>query len=209
MANNVQLGPGNAQAIETAFAVFYKVGLTLSFFLQHNELLSSTSHLRTEVGQSFNDLLILVRDVSLYYRSRISVISSSEVTIDFITVFGKTLENFYKRKTHIIDLMWAFRLGEESGNVSLVRKWLGISNSTVREVMASRRESASHRDEYTCEWFQRSLFDFSRSKDATLVVTGTSGTGKTVLAGWIVERLQRPLGKKSFVSLSINIGMCL
>ena len=62
------------------------------------------------------------------------------------------------------------------------------------------------RDEYTCEWFQKELLDFTRSDDDILVINGKSGCGKSVLSGWIVERLQRPLGRKSYETISYVIG---
>jgi hypothetical protein len=103
--------------------------------------------------------------------------------------------------------MWKLRLGEDSADVGIIRKWLGIHDRVVRAVIADRKEAATRRDEYTCEWFQRSLFDFSRGSGDTLVVTAPFGSGKTVLASWIVERLQRPIGKKNYQTLSISIGM--
>lgn len=66
--------------------------------------------------------------------------------------------------------------------------------------------SSSARYEFTCEWFQSYLLEFSRSADDMFLITGGSGSGKTILSGWIVERLERSLGKKSFDVNSVIIG---
>ena len=165
------------------------------------------SHIRAEVGQAFNDLLKLVRDVTLHYRVQISTLSSMEVVLDFNIVFGRNIEAFYGRKDHIIDAMWACKIEDDSLNIHAIRKWLSTRDSTTRKVISDRTAAKGRRDEYTCEWFQRHLLDFSRSDDDVLGITGPSGCGKSILWGWIVERLQRPLGKKSHETLSLIIGM--
>jgi Cdc6-like AAA superfamily ATPase len=90
-------------------------------------------------------------------------------------------------------------------NVGRIRKWLKPHDKTTQDILRNRREALKHRAEYTCEWFQRHLLDFSRGKKNVLLVTGPEGCGKSVLSGWIVERLQRPLAKKNFVTLSYSI----
>lgn len=181
----------------------------MSFFLQHHELLSVNSHIRTEVGQVFNELLVLVRDVSLYYRTRITALSFTEVSFDFSSVFGKNITAFSKRKDHIIDAMWECRVGDDCSNVRIIRQWLVVRDNISRIVIRERVAASSRRDEYTCEWMGRPLLDFSRGNDDVLAITGPSGAGKSLLAGWIVERLQRPLDKERYETLSIAIGKFL
>jgi Cdc6-like AAA superfamily ATPase len=94
---------------------------------------------------------------------------------------------------------------DASTDIANIRKWLKPHDKTIRNILRHRREALDHRAEYTCEWFQRHLLDFSRGKMDVLLVTGPEGCGKTVLSGWIVERLQRPLAKKNFVTLQYSI----
>ena len=202
-----KLGPSNAQALETTFGVFYKLGLSLSFFLRHESLLHIDSHIRMEMGHACNALLILVREVSIYYYSRISSISSSEVTIDFNSVFGRYMEAFYRSKNHITDSMWENTLGDDfSVDIREIRKSLGPRDRVLQAILDDRLAAKGHRDEYTCEWFHRYLVDLSRGKDDVLAVTGPAGSGKSVIADWVVERLQRPLGRKTYQTLSYTIG---
>jgi ABC-type multidrug transport system fused ATPase/permease subunit len=189
--------------------MFYKAGLSLSFFLQHPELLSANSHIRTEVGQVLNELLILVRDVGLYYRTRISALSSAEISIDFSSVFSKNIFAFYRRKDHIIDALWECRLGDDCANVRVIRQWLDTHDNIARTVIREQLAANSRRHEHTSEWMGRPLLDFSRSTEDVLAITGPSGSGKSILAGWIVERLQKPLDKKMYETLSVTIGAFL
>lgn len=189
--------------------MFYKAGLSLSFFLQHHELLSVNSHIRTEVGKVLNELLILVRDVSLYYGTRINALSSTEVSIDFSSVFAKNIFAFYKRKDQIIDALWECRLGDDCANVRVIRQWLDIRDNSTRTAIRERVAANSRRHEHTCEWIGRPLLDFSRSTDDVFAITGSSGSGKSILAGWILERLQKPLDKKIYATLSITMGKFL
>jgi polynucleotide 5'-kinase involved in rRNA processing len=90
-------------------------------------------------------------------------------------------------------------------NVRAVRKWLEPSDPEVKAIIRSRVQALENREAYTCEWFQRHLLDFSRGQEKLLAITGPAGSGKTYLSGWIVERLQRPLGKKSYELISCSI----
>jgi ABC-type multidrug transport system fused ATPase/permease subunit len=150
---------------------------------------------------------MLVRDVALQYHIQINTLTTTQVAIDFNALFGKHITAFYGRKDHIIDAMWACKPDVESANINSVRTWLGLHDSTVQSVLRYRATTTSRRDEYTCEWFQRTLLDFTRGDGEILAITGPSGCGKSFLFSWITERLQRQLGKKTHEILSVTIGM--
>lgn len=88
-----------------------------------------------------------------------------------------------------------------------IRRWLCPQDRTLRLLASDTMNSRGARDEFTCEWFQSHLLDFSRSSDQLLAITGGSGSGKSILSGWIAERLERALGGKTYVVNSIIIGM--
>lgn len=203
----MQLGPDNAQALETTFAVFYKLGLSIAFLLRRNSLLTASEVLRSEVGHSFNDLLILVRDVSLYYRARLFG-GAHEAAFDFNEIFGRQISGFNQRKIGIVNAMWEHALGHQaSAQIQMVRKWLQPGDSMLQKLLIDNEAAVGRRHEFTCEWFQSHLLAFTRSHDDVLSLQGPAGCGKSVLSSWIVERLQRPLGKKGYDTLSIRIGM--
>ena len=90
--------------------------------------------------------------------------------------------------------------------MNTIRKWLAPQDRTLRLLSTDTMNSRGAREEYTCEWFQSYLVDFSRSSDDMFLITGDSGSGKSILSGWIVERLEGALGKTSDVN-SVIIGM--
>ncbi len=91
-------------------------------------------------------------------------------------------------------------------DIPMIREWLAPRDTVLRR-LATNKEAT--RAEFTCEWFEKHLSEFGRSKDDLFLVTGTLGCGKSVLSSWIVERLQRPLGRKTFDVVSVKIGRCL
>ena len=135
--------------------------------------------------------------------------STIEVVLDFNDVFGRQMNAFYGHKNKITDGMWEYTLvGGFTIKVETMREWLGLQDRTLQTILSDRLAAKSHRAEYSCEWFQRHLLDFSRSHDKDILeITAPAGCGKSVLSGWIVDRLQRPLGKKQYQTLSYNIGM--
>ncbi|KAL8687481.1 MAG: hypothetical protein Q9218_006359, partial [Villophora microphyllina] len=201
----LRLGPDNAQALTTTFGVFYRLGLSISMLLRDNVLLSASNRIRSEVSQAFNTLLVLVREVSLYYNIRLRT-SAHGTSFDFNGVFGGQIAAFHKRKNHIIDAMWEQSLGNDATiETRSLRKWLGPGESGMQKLLKADDMAPGDRDEYTCEWFQSHLLAYSRSKDDMLAIHGPPGCGKSVLSTWIVERLQRPIGKKSYVTLSCTV----
>ncbi|KAI4243543.1 MAG: hypothetical protein LQ352_006999, partial [Teloschistes flavicans] len=201
----LRLGPENAQALTTTFGVFYRLGLSISMLLRKDVLLSANNGIRSEVNQVLNTLLILIREVSLFYRGKIRT-STKGSSFDFNGVFGRQIAYFHKRKNHAVDAMWEYSLGNEASvQTRSLRKWLGPGKSGVRKLHEADDLALADRDEYTCEWLQSHLLAFSRSLDDVFAIHGPGGCGKSVLASWITERLQRPLGKKSYVTLSCVI----
>ncbi|GAB7354328.1 hypothetical protein MBLNU459_g4841t2 [Dothideomycetes sp. NU459] len=194
----LELGENNAAALNTTFGVFYKLGLSLSFLSSHEAKLSLSTHIREDVGRAFHDIHTLVFDVAVYYQRSVRGLSRGTVTVDFISLFRGNLENFYRRKSLIIDHMWRHSLGTKaSKDVQKMRAWLDQRSCLLKVVSADRLAYKLQYDQYTCEWFQRHLLDFTRSNQDVLAITAPSGGGKTVLSSWIQERLQRPLDQKT------------
>ena len=174
--------------------------------LRDSALLSANAQIRKEVAQALNVILLLVRDVTFHYRLAIRG-SANKTVLDFYGIFGNQVAAFYKLKNHIVDAMWEHALGDDAAmEVRVIRKWLGPHDAGLQKLIKADDSAPSDREEFTCEWFQSHLLAFSRSKNDTLVLHGPAGCGKSVLSNWIIERLQRPIGKKSCVTLSCTLG---
>ena len=156
------------------------------------------------MGSLLDELLTLVREVSIHYRMALIDNSSAEVSLDFNKLFGHRMKDFSRRKAHIVETMWGS--GEETATkVRTFRKWLSSPDRSLQKFFQSRDFAPSPREEYTCEWFQSHLLAFSRSKEDILAISGPAGSGKSTLCGWIIERLQRPLGKKTHEMLTCHV----
>ncbi|KAL9620471.1 MAG: hypothetical protein Q9160_005056 [Pyrenula sp. 1 TL-2023] len=86
-------------------------------------------------------------------------------------------------------------------SVDVIRHFLEPRDSVLKLLASDQFAARTKRAEFTCEWFQSHLLEFLRSSEQTLAITGQSGSGKTVLAGWIEERLQRPLARRSYETI--------
>lgn len=172
--------------------------------MRHNNVLNANTHGHAEVASLVDELLTLVREVSIHYRMALIKNSSAEVSLDFNRLFGHRVKDFSRRKAHIVETMWGS--GEESATkVRTFRKWLSSPDRNLQKFFQSRDFAPSPREEYTCEWFQTHLLAFSRSEEDVLAISGPAGSGKSTLCGWIIERLQRPLGKKTHEMLTCHI----
>ena len=175
--------------------------------MRDSTLLSANPEIRKQVAQGLNLILLLVHDVTFYYHRQLRG-TSRETRIDFNGVFGRKIAAFYQLKNHIVDAMWEYTLGDEAAmEIRVLRKWLGPRDAGLQKLLKSDDSAPSFREEFTCEWFQSHLLAFSRSKNDTFAAHAPPGCGKSVLAGWIVERLQRPIGKRTYVTLSCTLGM--
>ena len=91
-------------------------------------------------------------------------------------------------------------------SIEKIRTFLSVQDRVVRRIISQRHALAASRTEFTCEWFARPLKNFTRSSNNILLVTGGVGTGKSVLAGWTVERLQGAIERTSHDVISHTIG---
>lgn len=72
----------------------------------------------------------------------------------------------------------------------------------LQALVSGRRITRTPRAEFTCEWLDRPLVDFARSRDKVLTISAEAGSGKSYLFGWILERLQRRVGHKDYQVVS-------
>lgn len=75
----------------------------------------------------------------------------------------------------------------------------------LRALAAGRRATRSPRAEFTCEWLDRPLVDFARSRDRVLTITADAGAGKSYLFGWILERFQRRIGHHEYQAIHASV----
>lgn len=170
---------------------------------QIHDIFRSSREVKVVVANLYCDVVDLVGKVATFYRREISKLLLGEsITIDFEATFGNAMAQIWNRRDDITSRVWSLKLGHRQSGLGLgsIRRHLKHNRSLKGEFYDKVAESVK-RTEDTCEWLKSPLVDFLRSDDKALTITGESGTGKTVLGGWIKERLQRPLDHTQWSTL--------
>ena len=149
----------------------------------------------------------------MHYHAAINGLAHGQINLDFTSLFGKYIDAFWSRKDSIMSAMWKHQLPKDTTvDIKILRSWLNTRDRKLKTYYNERSLTPAHRDEFTCEWYQRTLLDFSRSKDDVLACFAAEGCGKTHLARWVVERLQRPISKKNCkqrLFLIVSLSLCI
>ncbi|KAF7865884.1 hypothetical protein EAF04_006049 [Stromatinia cepivora] len=194
----LEMGPKFVPVLEKIFGVLYNCSLTLGFLVRHHELLLTIEELQTVLVACYADLLKLVTGVTIYYTRRQHDSNFSIRTFD--ELFGQSINEFFMHSDRFVDKIWSTRLerlaepGDDS--VEAVRNFL-TPHDRVTRILATNRRTHGARADFTCEWFERPLREFLRSGKNLFMVTGSAGSGKSVLSEWVVERLQAFKGRRA------------
>jgi hypothetical protein len=210
----LELGSANSEALDHAFAVFYKLALSFSSILHRSELLAATSDVREQLCLMYTDLLSLVVEVSIAFYRAVKGMTSTSVIIDIYQTFGDTIESFHSRQSKIVELIWNYQIEnegldtDESLDLKTLSRFLAPQDRVLATLTRDHTVLAESQAEFTCMWFQKTLTKFINGNDRFFLITGQTGSGKSVLAGSIAERLQRPVGRKSYDTVFCSISKC-
>ena len=184
----------------------------LAHVSQIHELFRAPESVTEVVADLYTDVIELVGNIAVFYRKRLSSLSDSgSVTINFDATFGSRMTHIWETRALLTARVWKLKLGNNGRSQKLdsVRRWLRSSRSSKAAFYDRVGLDAAKRAEDTCEWLKPHLVDFLRSKDRTFAITGPEGSGKTVLADWIQDRLQRPLNHTQYYTLSFTFRKSL
>ena len=172
--------------------------------IQRREYFAANEAIKEDIADVYSDLVGLVGDIAIYYRLRLNSMTSESVTIDFDGAFGKTIDRIWAKKEHLSNHIWRYKLRQKrySLDIEAIRAKLSPADDSLKTLLYGRLADKSERLEGTCEWIQPYLLDFFRGTDSSMTITGAAGCGKSMLAGWIVERLRRQLGRKSYETIT-------
>lgn len=204
----LELGHKNAAALETAFNALYQFGLELAPLLHRAELFKQSHELMEEVGKAFAELLQIVTGISISFYQAVHS-GRSFTKIDIFTAFSSLIESFRHRVHACSHAMWNVTLeykGYEGCQVEELQEWLAPKDSVLAFLATNHIRLGKRADPFTCTWFQPDLINFLKSPEKIMLVEGNVGTGKTTLANWTIDRLQRPIARKhvSTISFSYN-----
>ncbi|KAF6815287.1 nacht domain protein [Colletotrichum sojae] len=204
----LELGHDQASALEPTFSTFYELGLLLAHTVRMQELFSANDAIRYDLSRVFASLVHLVGDVALFYRQRINRIYSGSVTIDFDAEFGAQISEIWSLKENLFNHMWAYKLRNKrhQTDISSLRRHLLPAKESVRSFVYGRVADRKVRVDGTCEWMLRDLQNFLSSEDHIFTVTGNEGCGKSMLAAWVREKLELPINRAQFETISYTFS---
>ncbi|TGJ87334.1 hypothetical protein E0Z10_g1461 [Xylaria hypoxylon] len=198
----LELGHENAKALQTAFDLFYQLGLELSPLLRAENALRLAPSIMEGVARAFSELLSIVSGIAVSYYT--AVHGSRQTTrLDIYATFGASIDSYRSRVQHCEYEIWNFEIRTqgygEAIQIETLEEWLAPQDKVLAFLSSNHISLASRPEEYTCIWFQSHLNQFFKHDDKVLLVEGKSGSGKTTLANWVVSRLQRPIGGRGVV----------
>lgn len=201
------MGVDQADILEKICAKFSRAAIGISLLLQYQHLFTATSTIQSEVAHVYADLLDLVASVTVNSGkgSRGGKDSLRGYHVD--STFRAYFKAFSNRRTHILELMWrTWGEGREGApEVSTVRQFLEVQDRTLQTMLEGETSS---RAEESFEWFDSYLTGFTTTKNHLLHITGSPGSGKSVLADWIIERLQTSGDHADWDVIPYSISKC-
>ncbi|KAF4763603.1 hypothetical protein HAV15_000669 [Penicillium sp. str.  len=208
----LELGKENAPALMASFGFFYSTSSTLVDLLERTELFAVSQTIKNQLVEALADLVSLVAGVSTHFHQSIYALSEGSISINIYETFTGQIESFRERCAKISDSMWRHQLVQESKDpenvavVKSVRSWLSPEDRILSHLAENTSHLAHEREEMTCLWMNPYLTHFLKSDNHVLAFTGALGSGKTVLASVIVDRLQDHIGGVTYKSLFIPIN---
>ncbi|KAJ5048613.1 hypothetical protein NUH16_007118 [Penicillium rubens] len=208
----LELGKENAPALMASFGFFYSTSSALVNLLERTELFTVSQTIKDQLVEALADLVSLVASVSTHFHQSIYALSEGSISVNIYETFTDQIESFRERCTKISDTMWRHQLAQENKdpeNVAVVKSvqtWLSPEDRVLTHLAENTSHLAHEREEMTCLWMNSYLNHFLKSDNHVLAFTGALGSGKTVLASVIVDRLQDHIGGVTYKSLFIPIN---
>ncbi|CAI6090167.1 unnamed protein product [Clonostachys chloroleuca] len=202
----LELGHGQAQALLPTFIALYELAMLLCTVGQIRGLEHMPPVIKEDAASLFCDLVGLTGSIAIHYREKITAYrSGAKVKINFDTTFGKQITAIWDGKEQLQDHIWTSKLGRKrfSFTVPALRAKLQSPTevSSVRGTLYDEVLESLERSEDTCYWIKHEIVQFFNSNEQVLSVTGPAGSGKSILAEWVQERLTRPLDQKHYIVL--------
>ncbi|EPE09363.1 nacht domain protein [Ophiostoma piceae UAMH 11346] len=198
----LEIGHAQAGALLPAFMTLYELGLLVSQITQIPGIFDSTKDVKVDISRLYSELVGLAGCISVHYRNHIFNLGHQHqaITLNLNDLFGSDIDTIWASKTALYDRIWKQSLGKKHLVLSLgeLRHRLNPQSEAFRHALYAELAEDLERAEDTCEWVKSDLVDFLQSNEKILTVSGAPGSGKTVLADWIEERLQRPLNNTTY-----------
>ncbi|KAF7713828.1 Uncharacterized protein PECH_000819 [Penicillium ucsense] len=208
----LELGKDNAPALMISFGFFYSTSSALVNLLERTELFAVSQEIKEQLILALSDLVTLVASVSTYYHKAIRGLTTASVSVNIYDTFPSQIQSFRDRCKKIAEAMWRHQLVKEnidSEHVTIVnelRSWLAPEDRVLSHLVENTSQLALEREEMTCLWLGPYLARFLKSDCQKLSLYGAPGSGKSVLASVIVDRLQEHVGGVTYNTIFVPIN---
>ncbi|KAJ5717647.1 hypothetical protein N7488_003293 [Penicillium malachiteum] len=209
----LDLGKENASALMISFGFFYSTSAALVNLLERTELFKVSHDIKEQLIMALGDLVTLVAHVSTHFHLAINNKSSTaSVYVNIYETFSPQIAGFKERCSKIAEAMWRYQLADQNIDtervsvVKAVNAWLAPEDRVLAHLAENTSHLAHEREEMTCLWVSSYLSHFLKSSNRALAITGKPGSGKTVTASVIIDRLQDPIGGISYKTLYVPIN---
>lgn len=133
------------------------------------------------------------------------------IGLDMYAAFGDIIEAFRDRLNKVVNAIWDYQIegeGLDTKEVSIetLNRWLAPQDRVLEMLGTDHTAFMDEQTPSTCVWFQDELLSFLKSDLECLLLNAKAGGGKTTLAASIVERLHRPVSRKTYSTLYCAIG---
>ncbi|KAJ5727408.1 hypothetical protein N7493_005228 [Penicillium malachiteum] len=208
----LDLGKENAAALMISFGFFYSTSSTLVNLLERTELFNVSHEIKDQLILALGDLVTLVANVSTHFHQAINKLTTASISVNIYETFSAYITTFKDRCNKIAEAMWRHQLAQQNVDtervsvVKSVRAWLAPEDRVLAHLAENTSHLAHEREEMTCLWVSSYLSHFLKSSNRALAITGKPGSGKTVTASVIIDRLQDPIGGVSYKTLYVPIN---
>ncbi|KAI6362061.1 hypothetical protein MCOR25_006296 [Pyricularia grisea] len=207
----LELGKENAGALMVSFGFFYSMSMPLVNLLECTELFSVSQETSEQLVMALSDLVTVVASVATYFHKAIRGLTNTSVSVNIYSTFAPQIKTFLERCEKTSESMWKHELQRENADIRKVAKlkavsqWIAPEDHVMSSVFTSTSHLAHDREELTCLYIGTHLTRFLKSSQKTMVLSGSQGSGKTILASVILDYLQHPIGGITYNTLFVPI----
>lgn len=131
----LELGHENAAALQTAFELFYQLGLELAPLLRAEHALLLSPSIMEDVSRAFSELLNIVSGIAIGYYSAVHGSRQMTTRLDIYATFGASIDNYRSRVQHCEHEIWTFELrsqGYDDGDhIESLQAWLAPQDKVL------------------------------------------------------------------------------
>ncbi|KAJ5933660.1 hypothetical protein N7454_005989 [Penicillium verhagenii] len=183
----------NTDIFESVFGRYGRVAVGIRLLLQYESVYKPSPQLQPEAAAVFADLLEMVCSTTIscvegFKAKETDTVISHNVDAAFVTYatrFSTHWNAIVESATS--DTVMQSTLIYASEELGSLRQFLGVQDRPLQFILDSRSHTLA---EGSFEWFNNTLYDFTVGKPPVLLVTGGSGSGKSAMAQWAVDRMQ-------------------